>query len=168
MISKPMFYLSAYFERRRLEYNDLMFAVSSDGRWADWITFFLNGVSVQARDSRQRMRQLQHLRNRYWAKISKARNAPALLKLVDALIELPVMSNGRSQSILNQSLQSSSAAVDRLVDEKILSPLERPGRTEFFVAREIFDIIDRAEAVPPAEATAFDEQKMGEGVVAAL
>jgi cell filamentation protein, protein adenylyltransferase len=159
-ISKPMFYLSAYFERRRIEYNDLLFSVSADGRWAQWITFFLNGVSAQARDSRQRMRQLQLLRGQYWSLISRARNAPALLKLVDALIELPAMSNARAQSILGQSLQSSSAAVDRLVAEKILSPLERPGRAEYFVAREIFEIIDRAEAVSPQNAAALDTQKM--------
>ena len=152
-ISKPMLYLSAYFERRRVEYNDHMFSVSADGRWTQWITFFLNGVTIQSRDSRLRMRQLQTLRAQYWGRISRARNAPALLKLIDALIELPAMSNGRAQSILGQTLQSSSSAVDRLVKEGILVPFERPGRTEYFVAPGIFEIIDRAGETSSDSAT---------------
>lgn len=159
-ISKPMLYLSAYFESRRTEYNDLMFRVSSDGRWADWITFFLNGIAAQARDSRQRMRQLQLLRGNYWGRIQSARNAPALLKLIDALIELPIMSNARAQTILGQTLQSSSSAVNRLVDVGVLAAMNVPGRAEFFVAREILEIIDRAEAVPSADAALFDDQKV--------
>lgn len=159
-MSKPMLYLSAYFERRRAEYNDLMFSVSSDGRWAEWIAFFLDGIATQARDSRQRMRQLQVLRGTYWGRIQSARNAPALLKLIDALIELPILSNGRAQTILMQTLQSSSSAVDRLVDVGVLAPIKVPARAEFFVAREILEIIDRAEAVSPEDAASLDEQKM--------
>jgi Fic family protein len=167
LISKPMLYLSAYFERRRVEYNDLLFGVSADGRWPEWITFFLNGVSTQALDSRQRMRQLQILRAQYWQRISKARNAPALLKLIDALIELPAMSNGRAQGILQQSLQSSSAAVDRLVKEGIIVRFEHRGRTEYFVAPEIFETIDRAAEIPPEDATAIDQEPVPESPVVA-
>jgi Fic family protein len=148
MLSRPMLYLSAYFERRRAEYTDHLFNVSTDGRWSDWLLFFLRGVAAEARDSRERMRQLQELRATYWTRVLSARNAAALLMLIDALIELPVMTNARAQSILGQSLQSSSAAVDKLVSEGILTALPRPGRTQFFVSQQIFSIVDRAEAVP--------------------
>jgi Fic family protein len=151
-----MLYLSAYFERRRAEYTDLMFNVSADGRWTQWINFFLNGIAAQALDSRQRMRQLRDLRGRYWERIKGARNAGNLLKLVDALFAVPIMTNNRARILLGQSIQSSSSAVARLVEEGILEPLAVPGRAGYFAAKPIFEIVDNVESAPTvttAEAT---------------
>ena len=70
LLKSPMLYLSAFFERRRVQYTDLMFAVSLMARWAEWITFFLRGVATQSRDALARVRELSALRSRYYAQAS--------------------------------------------------------------------------------------------------
>ena len=49
LLSQPVLYLSAYFEKHREEYYQRLFAVSQRGCWEDWIKFFLQAVAVQAR-----------------------------------------------------------------------------------------------------------------------
>jgi Fic family protein len=144
----PMLYISAYFERRRDEYNDRMLDVSRDGRWAEWITFFLRAVTAQSKDAIRRVQQLNDLRTDYHQRVSGGRSAGALIKLVDALFELPLMTIPRAQKLISQSFQTSGDNVRRLVEHNILTPLNRIGSTQYFVARDIYNVINRAEAVP--------------------
>ena len=74
-LAAPMLYLSAYFEKRRTEYNDLMLAVSQDGQWESWLLFFLQGVAAQAKDAVVRTTQLQQLRARYRQKVTGVRRS---------------------------------------------------------------------------------------------
>lgn len=48
LISQPHFYVSAYFERYRDDYIDMMRRVSSHGEWTEWCIFFLTGLREQA------------------------------------------------------------------------------------------------------------------------
>lgn len=48
LIRQPHFYVSAYFERYRDDYIDMMRRVSSHGEWTEWCIFFLNGLREQA------------------------------------------------------------------------------------------------------------------------
>jgi Fic family protein len=147
-IVAPMLYISAYFERRRSLYTDLLFGVSADGKWTEWIVFFLKAVAAQSRDAVQRIRQLHDLRTKYHERVREGRSAGALIKLVDTLFEVPVMTNPRARAIIGQSIQTTIDNVRRLVEAGILRPVNKVGRTNYFIAQEIFDVINRAEAVP--------------------
>jgi Fic family protein len=46
-IPMPLLCLSAYFERHRSEYVDLLANVSRNGQWEPWIAFFLRGVDEE-------------------------------------------------------------------------------------------------------------------------
>lgn len=150
-LTAPMLYLSAYFERRRDQYNDLLLDVSRRGAWTEWIVFFLQGVALQARDAIQRTRQLQELRQSYRDRFRTARTAASVLTLLDALFELPVLTNRRAQSILGFSWQAASENIQKLVDAGIVRRVDHPGRVQYFIAPAIIDILDRAEAIPGEE-----------------
>lgn len=47
-LSEPYFYISAYFEQNKDDYIDTMREVSKNGRWTDWIVFFLSALEAQA------------------------------------------------------------------------------------------------------------------------
>lgn len=56
LLSRPNFYLSAYFEEHRDDYYGRLLAVSRDGDWTGWCEFFLQAVIAQA-DANQRKAQ---------------------------------------------------------------------------------------------------------------
>lgn len=48
LIRQPHFYVSAYFERYRDDYIDMMRRVSAEDDWTGWCQFFLTGIREQA------------------------------------------------------------------------------------------------------------------------
>jgi Fic family protein len=61
LLPLPLLYLSAFFERNRQQYYDLLLAVSERGACSDWVSFFLRGVLAQATDANRRAKRLQDL-----------------------------------------------------------------------------------------------------------
>jgi len=61
ILPMPLLYLSAFFERHRREYYDMLLAVSGKSAWREWVSFFLQGVAEQARHAGTRARRLQDL-----------------------------------------------------------------------------------------------------------
>ena len=55
---QPLLYLSAFFEKHRNDYYRLLLEVSTQGRWHDWIEFFLRGVRTQATEAMVRVERL--------------------------------------------------------------------------------------------------------------
>ena len=151
-LAAPMLYLSAYFERRRQHYNDLMLNISKDGQWEPWILFFLRGIALQARDAVQRAKQLQELRERYRSKVTEARATAATLRLVDELFKLPVMTYAIAENVLGFSWQSSRDTVLKLAELGIIERYKGSGKQHLYLCAEIIRIVDALEAVPPPPA----------------
>ncbi|HEY1682137.1 MAG TPA: Fic family protein [Candidatus Tumulicola sp.] len=147
-LAAPMLYLSAYFERRRGQYTDLLLNVSREGRWEEWILFFLRGIATQARDAVQRARQLQALRKDYNERLKGATDATH--RLVDELFKLPVMTNKIAERATGFSWQSARDTVKRLEKTKIIMRVNSQDKEHIYLAPEIIAIVDAAEAVPPA------------------
>src|SRR5262249_9179956 len=87
----PLLYLSAYFERHRPTYYDLLFAVSQRGSWTEWVDFFLKGVAESATEAIKQADVLIALRESWRARFETARSSVLLHKLIDHLFETPAI-----------------------------------------------------------------------------
>jgi Fic family protein len=146
----PLLYVSAYLERHRTLYYDLLLGVSQRGDWTAWLDFFLRGVAESASETVTQADRLLTLREDWRSRFQKARSSALLHKLIDCLFKSPVLTNQRAQSFLKVSAVSASKNVRKLVDAGIVE--ERTGRKwgQVFVAMDILDLIDKgAEARPP-------------------
>jgi len=63
--------MSAFFERRKHEYMDLMLAVSTHGSWKMWVQFCLEGVVFQAKDAEKRCDRLLALHRDFHKRLKK-------------------------------------------------------------------------------------------------
>jgi len=54
LLTEPMFYISAFFERNRDEYYERLLAVSRDEAWTEWVAFFLRAVVEQAEENQEK------------------------------------------------------------------------------------------------------------------
>ena len=61
LISRPMFYISAWLEAHRDEYYDRLLAVSRDDDWTGWCGFFLEAVRTQAEENLRLTQAILHL-----------------------------------------------------------------------------------------------------------
>lgn len=139
----PLVYVSSYLNKYREDYYDLLYRVSSEGVWTDWIRFFLSAISSQALDAHLRAIRLDELRTKYIAKVQKKRSSAMLPKLVDALFTRPGMTVARAREVAGVSQPTAGELIRKLVDAGILR--ERTGRRHYrvFVAHEILDIMTK-------------------------
>jgi Fic family protein len=141
-LPQPMLYLSAYFEKNRQEYYRLLLAVSQDGRWEEWVSFFLRGVAEQSQDAVTRSEKLLALWQDYRRRSQSVRSSALLLTLVDELFNRPFLTFSQAKEALNVTFRSAQMNVQKLIDAKILEEL--PGRKygRIFMARAILNILE--------------------------
>lgn len=142
LLPGPMLDFSAYIERNRKEYYERLLAVSTNGDWPGWISFFLRVIAVQAEDVLQRAEALQRLRDDYRSRVTGVRASSLLPKLVDTLFETPALTIASAQQALNITHRAATMNIERLVEEGLLDEVPKAGRTRRFIARRILDVIN--------------------------
>ncbi len=141
LLPLPLLYLSAFFEKHRGDYYDLLLGVSQRSAWEDWLRFFLRGVKEQSRDAIARARRLQDLQRGWRERLQTRPYTATLLKLVDELFVAPTVTVPQVQDILGVTHRAANQTVMRLVDEGILVPVPGRARNRQFVAQAIVDIL---------------------------
>ncbi len=141
LLPQPVLYLSAFFERRRGDYYDLLLDVSRQGAWEPWIRFFLEGVQEQCSDVVRRARALFELRERYREVLHTTRASALPLRLVDHLFERPAVTIGQAKELLDVTWRAASLNVEKLIEAGILREITGRARNRIFVADEILELL---------------------------
>lgn len=142
LLPLPLLYLSAFFERHRQDYYDLLFAVSEHGAWHEWVVFFLRGVAAQARDAIDRAKRLQDLQLGWREELAQSRVPALLLRLADSLFDKPVITIPEAQRVLGvKQYHTARAILMKLVEAGILGPAGESSGGRTFIAGEILKAI---------------------------
>ncbi|MBM4287548.1 MAG: Fic family protein [Deltaproteobacteria bacterium] len=141
LLPLPLLYLSAFFEKHRQDYYDLLLGVSQQGAWPQWVDFFLRGVAEQARDAGQRAKRLQDLQEEWRARLLKGRASPLLLRLADSLFASPILTIPQVQHSLRITYRSAKQNVEKLVNLGILRQAGEPSYGKSFIARDILEAV---------------------------
>jgi len=119
LLSSPMFYLSAYLEEHRDVYYERLLAVSRDGDWNGWISFFLTAVVEQAAVNTEKTREILALHERMKAELPTVVRSQYAIHAVDALFDRPIFRIG--DFIQRSGIPAASA-------RRILNALREKGR----------------------------------------
>jgi Fic family protein len=142
VLTDPLLYVSAFFEKHRDEYYRLLLAVSERGAWDDWIDFFLRGVCEEASDAVERASRLVDLRATYRERFHLARSSALLLKLIDGLFERPALTVAGTRRILGITARAAQLNIDKLVAAGVLRESTGNARNRVWVADEIRSAIE--------------------------
>ena len=138
-LSKPLLYLSAYIERHKREYYDLLQRIRTDGDWTNWIRYFLTAVRDTARSAIGQSQTILAVRDRYRAKLSKSHRA---LSLLDTLFINPYTTVTRAAYDLGVTPPTAQKTIDQLVRVKMLK--EATGRVwgRYWLAPPILHVVN--------------------------
>lgn len=137
-LSHQWLYMSAYFNRNRDEYIDLLYHVSTDGSWTEWIKFCLNGVGEQARDTEQRCDRLIAI-NREFHRIVQEEigGSHRLGMVVDELFVSPVVQIPHLADEYEVAYNTAKADVERLIEVGILIELSNMSQRTFLAPQVV-------------------------------
>ncbi|OQA16905.1 MAG: Adenosine monophosphate-protein transferase SoFic [Chloroflexi bacterium ADurb.Bin360] len=141
LLPLPLLYLSAYFERYREDYYAHLRAVSERGAWQKWVTFFLNGVTNQARDAILRARHLQDLRETWRLRLAQIQAPGNTLNLAENLFLNPFITAPQVQVLLEVTHRTANATIRRLEEANIVQQVPGRDHPRQYVAREILEVL---------------------------
>lgn len=144
LLPRPMLYVSAYIERHRQRYYDLLLAVSTKGAWAEWLSFFLQAVETQAIDAAKRAEQLAQLRQTYLSKVTRKRASALTQRLIDNLFAGPVVSIPRVAELLGVGYPAANRHMAALIEAGVVQEVAGSSHPKLFVASGIIAVAEGA------------------------
>jgi len=142
VLSKPLLYLSAFFEKHRPEYYELLLNVSHSGQWREWIEFFLQAVTEQSDDAVSRSRHLLELLRSYSQLAREKHLPPTAGQLIELIFMKPVLNAKTAQELLKVSYPSAQYALTSLENAGILTEITGRKRARAYAAKEILKALD--------------------------
>ena len=142
VLTTPLLYLSAYFERDRQRYYDELLNVSVTGEWERWLSYFLDGVYRESRDVLERIRRVRSLQEE-WRELLLSRGEPSSgLRLLEDLFVHPITTAPRVSQLLEISDPGARRVLDRLIDAGIVNRIGS-SRPSLYVAQRLIEEIER-------------------------
>lgn len=142
VLSKPLLYLSAFFEKHRPEYYELLLNVSQSGQWRKWMEFFLQAVIEQSDDAVSRSRYLPELLRNYSQLAREKHLPPTAGQLVELIFMKPVLNTKTAKELLKVSYPSAQYALTSLENVGILTEITGRKRAKAYAAKEILEALD--------------------------
>lgn len=138
LLPQPLLYLSAFFERKRQDYYDLLMAVSQKNDWKSWFQFFLSGVTEQARDAVLRAKNLQDIQTSWRSRLMDQKVSGGVFKIMDKLFENPIVTIPEAQQIMGvKQYATARKAINVLESVGILEKTKDMKYGKTYIAREI-------------------------------
>jgi Fic family protein len=137
----PLLYMSAYFERHRQRYYELLMAVSQKGAWREWVVFVLEGFLSQAKDTIFRIKQLQDLQSGWRRQLDDVNASHTVYRLLDIFLEYPVLSVPQAERLLGVSYTTAQRSIERLLALGIITSWKDVAYDRKFFAPSVISIL---------------------------
>ena len=129
LLSRPMFYLSAYLERKRGQYYQALNAISEKDDWNGWIRFFLTAVVEQAKENIKKARAILNLYEKMKQDVPAITRSQYAIQAIDALFHRPIFSIAGFANRCGIPLPTAKRIVENLKKEDLVKALsEGKGR----------------------------------------
>ena len=136
-LSKPVLYISDYFEEHRQAYYDALDKVRRENDLEGWIRFFLEGIVMTSNKGKQKFENIITLRETYDHKIvTLGRKVPRARKLLLHLFSQPIVSVNDVAKVLEVTFRSANELVMDLVDLNILQEKTGYSRNRLFEVKD--------------------------------
>lgn len=144
VLSMPVLYLSYFFKKHRQEYYDKLQSVRDEGKWEEWLSFFLRGIEEVSAQSAEIARLIIELRERHRSLITEdfgyaAGNAHRVL---EKLYTTPIISVKEVQALIKTSYPPANDLVKRLKERKILTEITGYRRNRKYIYTEYIDLFN--------------------------
>ncbi len=149
LLSKPMFYLSAYLEANRDAYYDRLQAVSAKKDWDGWVRFFLTAIIEQAKNNSEKAQAILALYEKIKKEVPVITRSQYSVQAIDALFYKPIFTSAEFGTRSGIPKASAMRLLRALRKKDILAPLlEGSGRRAAILSfGELIEIVEGRKVV---------------------
>lgn len=152
LLSRPVFYLSAYIEAHKEEYAAALGALSGrhNQAWNKWVGFFLKALTKQAQDNLETARRIIALYERSKTDMVRITHSQYAVPLLDHLFRQPLFSPAQLARRGDlPSKQMTMSLLGRLKDAGILTMTREPSgrRPQILAFAELVNLCEGDEVI---------------------
>lgn len=141
LLSKPVLYISDFFEKHRLSYYDALSMVKKSDDITPWLKFFLNGIIETSKSSIKTFNEIIKLRKEIEIKLSKiGKKALNGKRLAELLYSKPKINAKIVAESLNISVVSANSLLKTFVEVGILEEKTGFNRNRYYVFEDYMKI----------------------------
>ena len=141
LLSKPVLYISDFFEKHRLSYYDALSMVKKSDDITPWLKFFLNGIIETSKNSIKTFNEIIKLRKEIEIKLSKiGKKALNGKRLAELLYSKPKINAKIVAESLNISVVSANSLLKTFVEVGILEEKTGFNRNRYYVFEDYMKI----------------------------
>ena len=142
LLRYPVFYISFYFKRNRVEYYDRLMEVRLKGHFEEWLKFFLLAIIATAEDACENINIIHKLKDENLAKI---RTLPGRTDTVGKLFHYiernPIIDIAKTSKELGLQYNTVAKAVEKLVALDILEQVNSFKRNRRFAYTQYLNVL---------------------------
>ncbi|MEK6791746.1 MAG: Fic/DOC family N-terminal domain-containing protein [Deltaproteobacteria bacterium] len=152
LLSRPIFYLSGYFEEHRDEYISRLRAIGrEDDAWDQWIRFFLKAVDEQSHANADKAQSIMSLYRALKKHVIALTHSPYAILILDQMFARPIFQSAQLHfsTIVEPSRATIANALRLLVKGGILDVVREGSgrRPQIFAFSELINVCEGKKAV---------------------
>ncbi|MFW6134870.1 MAG: Fic family protein [Elusimicrobiota bacterium] len=143
VLRKPLLYLSDYFNKYRQDYYSRLYGISHDGKYEDWLIYFIDGVVEVSKDAIQKTEKIVSLRNKDVNKVtSLGKAAESGMKLLNYLYSNPIVTGNLVEEITGLAASNARNLISKFEEIKILEQIGNAKRNKRFHYKKYLELFN--------------------------
>jgi Fic family protein len=142
LVTLPLLHISSYLETRKDDYIERLFAVSTQGKWVEWISFFLSAVQASCVASINVVDRMITLQASMKHKIRQAGANHRLATIIDELFTTGWTTVTKTEKLCGITFPTAQSDLRMLVKLGLVQETQN-GRPAIYYAPEILRLSDR-------------------------
>lgn len=142
LLEDPYLTISPWFLRRRDQYQSRLLAVSQDGDWNSWISFFCDAVASQSDAHVQVATKLIDWQNEVKAMLFERNWSGVIAQVADRLVEWPILTNPTIMKEFDVSAPTAKSVTDRLLEIGVIEVLGNSSYRRAFGATAVMGLVE--------------------------
>ncbi|MCG3172659.1 MAG: hypothetical protein GMKNLPBB_00813 [Myxococcota bacterium] len=152
VIRQPVLHLSSWFKQHRREYYRLLDAAHADGRWEEWLTYFLTGAAWVARETTELIRGLHAVISEDRLRVLEVRQNSVLpLRLFELIPAMPVFNANMVEARLSVSTNAALRTIQVLEMAGVVRESSGKSRNRVYRYQRYLDLLLRGAELPMPE-----------------
>ena len=142
VLTKPLLYLSSYFEKHKGLYYDNLTFVRTRNDMTQWLKYFLTGVAETAEKATETLSEVMTLKVRLEGEINHSfgRKSNSATILLTQLFHQPLVSVRQVEEITKLSYKASNELVNDFIKANILRETTGQNRNRIYVFEEYLNL----------------------------
>jgi len=140
LIPLPTFYMSSFFEKNRDIYIQKLSNISTNNEWVEWISFFLNGIIIQAKSNTHKAYEILNL---YTSFKNESDNIKSLyfIQILDFIFQHPIFTVKQLSEHTAASKQTLYTVLNKMAELNMISSNNKI-KNKTFIFTKLLSIVD--------------------------